>query len=211
MGSIVPSRFLLREGSSGAWALELADTRGPWGRTAGQTSKQSQGAAGMDPSVLGLPGPLCPGKGLHATLRETTSQGGVRWRGLWGDRQPGERALRAPPSAGGTGLRCGGGRSWPDPHPFLHEGVSWTKGRGKAGSEAGGQHLPLLLRNGVQVRGLLSPRILSCQSHASRNGLPWAGGRGRPALGVWHSTSNPFLDARAAEMRGLENNPPANS
>lgn len=141
----------------------------------------------MDPSVLGLPGPLCPGKGLHATLRETTSQGGVRWRGLWGDGQPGERALRLLLQLG-TGLHCGGGRSWPDPRPFLREGVSWTEGRAKAGSEAGGQRL--LYSSGTVSRSAASCHRTSCQSRASRNGLPWAGGRGRPA---WECGTVPQL------------------
>lgn len=42
----------------------------------------SNGAAGMDPPPsLGSPGPCDRGKGSNATLRETTSQDAVRWRG----------------------------------------------------------------------------------------------------------------------------------
>lgn len=42
----------------------------------------SRGAAGMDPPPsLGSPGPCDRGKGSNATLRETTSQDAVRWRG----------------------------------------------------------------------------------------------------------------------------------
>lgn len=85
----------------------------------------------MDPSVLGLPGPLCPGKGLLATLRETTSQGGVRWRGLRG-------------GIAGSGVLRGTSSSWSlrgwvvlaEPAPLLHEGVSWVKARGKVGNQA---------------------------------------------------------------------------
>lgn len=51
-------------GAQGQSTPELPGMGGPLGRRTGQTMKQSQGTTGTDPSILGLPGPLWPGKGL---------------------------------------------------------------------------------------------------------------------------------------------------
>ena len=56
-------------------------------REPGQTPKKQQ--VWMDPSVpWASQAPCDRGKGSYTALRETTSQDGVGWRGLWGEGPP---------------------------------------------------------------------------------------------------------------------------
>lgn len=58
------SCFLSQEGAWSENSSRAQWLEWPIVRTSGQMIQLSHGAAGMDPSILGLPGPLRPGKGL---------------------------------------------------------------------------------------------------------------------------------------------------
>ena len=86
--SFAPSCFLSQEGALGASGARRQG-RPIWKENQVRWHSSPKEQQVWIPPSLGFPGPRWPGKGLSYTaLRETTSQDGVRWRGLWGGRHP---------------------------------------------------------------------------------------------------------------------------